>query len=579
MYFTESGEKMNNHFPMAEYREGQKEVIDFCVNSLKDKRIVILECPTGSGKSPIALTLMDMVPKSYYITVTKQLQDQLIKDFGDSPTTYIKDPTKQIVELKGRNAYKCTYYERYGSKLVQQKLWNQSQLDQWLSEQPNCNNGFCASKYNPEPNKTRCQKCFLASNFLAGTDIPRPGILTELPDGLKYSACPYYDQVYKAINSRKIVMNFSSFLFQTTFTDRFKRRNLLIIDESHQTESEIMSFVSLSISDFKLRKYGIFIPKLKSALAYSLFFEEVELAKILNSVIQDAMAEDNKRLADDMINILHKYNIFMSRVQDAEWVCEYEDKKNYRSVNLKPVFIMKYPEELLFKYADKIIMMSATILDPSIMCKSLGIDRSEVATYRMKNRFPIENRPIYYKPVGKLTGGKDKMAEWIPKLVKGVDQIMDKYPNVKGIIHTHNFAIMDNLIRKCKNSSRDRFLNQRDFETKDEMLKHHATCKNSVIIAPAMHEGIDLIGDLSRFQIICKIPYPNCYDDAQLARRVELDRRFYNWIVALKLIQSYGRSIRSIDDFADTYVLDGSFEKFRSDAKNLLPDWFIEAVK
>ena len=93
-----------------------------------------------------------------------------------------------------------------------------------------------------------------------------------------------------------------------------------------------------------------------------------------------------------------------------------------------------------------------------------------------------------------------------------------------------------------------------------------------------MHEGIDLIGDLSRFQIICKVPYPNCFDDEQLARRVEIDRPYYTWLTALKLVQSYGRSVRSPTDTADTYILDESIYKFMDDARKMLPGWFKEAV-
>ena len=196
----------------------------------------------------------------------------------------------------------------------------------------------------------------------------------------------------------------------------------------------------------------------------------------------------------------------------------------------------------------------------------------------MKNRFPVKNRPIYIQTVGKFTGGKNKMGEWAPKLMKAVDQLLDKYPDKKGIIHTHNFAIHDYIIDNVKTNHKDRLLSQKRFTTKQEMLDVHKDATNSVIIAPAMHEGVDLNGDLSRFQIICKVPYANCFDDLQLKRRVELDRRFYVWSTAIKLCQSYGRSIRSETDYADTYILDESIIKFLSDANSMLPKWFKEAI-
>ena len=75
--------------------------------------------------------------KSYYLTITKILQDQLVDDFGDN-----------IVELKGRNAYPCTFYDRYGESMVDKKLWTRNQLTKYKAISPDCGNGFCKSKFN-----------------------------------------------------------------------------------------------------------------------------------------------------------------------------------------------------------------------------------------------------------------------------------------------------------------------------------------------------------------------------------------------------------------------------------------------
>jgi len=222
--------------------------------------------------------------------------------------------------------------------------------------------------------------------------------------------------------------------------------------------------------------------------------------------------------------------------------------------------------------------MSATILDVNVVCRSLGIDREHVAAYRVENGFPVENRPIKLVDSAKMTGGKGRMHEWGPNLVRDVNKIVTQHDGEKGIIHTHNFAIMDLILNKCNKDVKRRLLHQRDFRNKKELLEAHAKTTDSVLIAPAMHEGIDLIGDLSRFQIICKIPYANCFDNEQLARRVEVDRKYYTWLTALKLIQSYGRSIRSEDDKAVTYVLDESIHKFLRDAGKMIPSWFKDAI-
>ena len=57
---------------------------------------IILEAGTGIGKSAIATTLANMYEDSYILTMTKQLQEQYLHDFGD-----------MLVEIKGKGNYKC----------------------------------------------------------------------------------------------------------------------------------------------------------------------------------------------------------------------------------------------------------------------------------------------------------------------------------------------------------------------------------------------------------------------------------------------------------------------------------------
>jgi ATP-dependent DNA helicase DinG len=45
------------------------------------------------------------------------------------------------------------------------------------------------------------------------------------------------------------------------------------------------------------------------------------------------------------------------------------------------------------------------------------------------------------------------------------------------------------------------------------------------------------------------------------------------------LVQGYGRSIRSKEDWAITYVLDAAFGHFVFRNKDILPDWFRAAIR
>ena len=96
-----------------------------------------------------------------------------------------------------------------------------------------------------------------------------------------------------------------------------------------------------------------------------------------------------------------------------------------------------------------------------------------------------------------------------------------------------------------------------------------------------MMEGVDLEGDMCRWQALLKVPYPNMGDS-----RVDYlmdantgygkDWQWYNENTAQSVVQSVGRAVRSKDDYADYYVLDKSFNSIRNSVA--FPAWFEQAI-
>ena len=116
-----------------------------------------------------------------------------------------------------------------------------------------------------------------------------------------------------------------------------------------------------------------------------------------------------------------------------------------------------------------------------------------------------------------------------------------------------------------------------DLQREGVIAGHINSIKPTVLISPSLYTGIDLKDDLSRFQIITKIPYPSLHDRWINAKR-DVDEQWYSWQTALRLVQAYGRSIRSKEDWAKTYVLDSAFNVFVNRNRNLFPDWFRQAI-
>lgn len=147
---------------------------------------------------------------------------------------------------------------------------------------------------------------------------------------------------------------------------------------------------------------------------------------------------------------------------------------------------------------------------------------------------------------------------------------------VEGVVahNCHSYKIQ-NYIKKHVKSKRLLFPESHD---RDEVLKKHMKSKTpTVIVSPSMTEGVDLQGDASRFQIICKVPFPYL-GDKLVSKRMHRWNWWYPFQTAKTVIQSVGRSVRSSDDKAITYILDSDWGRFYDKNLDLFPEDFKQCV-
>ncbi len=262
---------------------------------------------------------------------------------------------------------------------------------------------------------------------------------------------------------------------------------------------------------------------------------------------------------------------------DAEWVVEESRDENGRVLSFKPVDVAAFAEPLLFRLGERILLMSATILDVPTYATSLGLDPVEVAVVRMPSTFPPARRPILVRPTARLT--RHHLASGLPKLVEAVEQLMHEHPHDKGIVHAHSYQLLRALRDGLAPGLQARIVSHDDAHGRDDALARHlADPTPTVLITPSMTEGIDLADEAARWQAICKIPWPYLGDPQVAARRAR-DPEWYAWRTCLTVVQAYGRSVRSETDHAVTYLLDAGFPQFLRQQRQRLPEWFLEAIE
>ena len=71
-------------------------------------------------------------------------------------------------------------------------------------------------------------------------------------------------------------------------------------------------------------------------------------------------------------------------------------------------------------------------------------------------------------------------------------------------------------------------------------------------------------------------------EDKQIKARKSVEKKWYDYQTAISLVQTYGRGMRSEDDYCVTYFIDSRLNSFiRRDSKRdcLIPDFFKEAIE
>jgi len=200
--------------------------------------------------------------------------------------------------------------------------------------------------------------------------------------------------------------------------------------------------------------------------------------------------------------------------------------------------------------------MSATILDTDTFCRGIGLEPDDVKVIRIGSDFPLKNRPIYPLNVAYLNYGELQKDAVKRIIASAIDRIMTKHKEHKGIIHTTSYEQLNFIRENVSKDNRRRLLETDPEVQRDEIISEHINAtRPTVLISPSLQLGLDLKDDLSRFQVITKVPYPSL-GDRWINEKRRRNEQWYKWQTALKLVQGYGRSVRSKDDWAATYVLD-----------------------
>lgn len=550
------------------FREGQREVVEaICNHYLQDPEgTVILDAPTGSGKSLIAMwsahVLKELGKRGYLVTSDLMLQDQYEEDFKQFKLGW--------PSIRGVDNYNC----------------NVNDLPFSLAD--------CKMK----------------------------GIGYEQAEKLKcWGTCGYLQARRRAKELPVALFNYSYYLIQRNYVedkmqeqDReipFPIRDFVFFDEAHKVDSIVQSHFSprIDVGTPKIfREVNKFVQKHAIDAAW---VSENRIADIVDRLMREDDHQELMRHISEFRGIAVVYRRVrsaalarskrqykngdvpkewqtffgrMDRLKDI-W-CKFDDYHDIiKELGTDAIVIKRGETETQFLCLEEAMMiekflqkksgfkvfMSATLGDIRAFAKHTKMGNAKVI--RMSNNFDYKKSPIVFVNRDKLSFREREQN--LPKVVKTLDKILEKHKGQSGIIHAGSYDFMDYINAKSKH--RFSFITYDSAKERSGAIDLFNKVDGKVLLGPSLLEGLDLKDEKSRFQIFFKVPYPSLGDPLVKAK-MQAFPGWYDWKTGIAIQQGAGRSIRSKDDWAVTYILDACFRSLIN-KEGFFPPSFEERIK
>ena len=239
------------NFPFPNKRDRQSYVLNEIATAFASGyKHILLEAPTGFGKSPVAVATALTLGSSYICTATMDLQVQYSRDFP------------HIKVAKGKNNFICTVKEDF----IKNQTYkcgscgsnNTNECYHTTAEHGPCisNRDFSDDKciyrtfegnYKVSDKGTINEKVFI--DYDTQTKYREKYSqwlhLKNLREDLKlWRPCEYYHQLNAALTSSHSILNYPLFFALLASKKGLPPRELLILDEAHLLETEIVEFTS-----------------------------------------------------------------------------------------------------------------------------------------------------------------------------------------------------------------------------------------------------------------------------------------------------------------------------------------------
>ena len=221
---------------------------------------------------------------------------------------------------------------------------------------------------------------------------------------------------------------------------------------------------------------------------------------------------------------------------------------------------------MIYKYllsrAPAKVLLSATVGGIESYKENMGfryLPNKEVEFEIIPSTFDFSKSPIHFLNKFKMSfREKETSFQYLKKVIYSICET--KFGDQRGMIQTGSYAFAKQLYNDAPLNIKQRMLLYNGSREKTTCIKIHELSDNTILVGPSLNEGIDLPGELCRFIIIMKVPYPSLADKL-VKEKMKLFPLWYNSTTSNDIIQGIGRGVRFDGDWCVSYILDACFWK------------------
>ena len=522
--------RIHDEFPAPSYRGHQQSALTDIAAAFEDgAEVVLVRAPTGSGKSLLARAICGCgerpaeadpgSPTGAYYTTPQVSQLDAVAE----------DPLLDDVSVvRGKGNYTCA-----------------------LSDEP---------------------------------DTPVPQAPCERISGYQCSIkhrCPYYVDRDTAEHARIAGMTLAYFM-QTAGSGTFGPRDVVVIDEAHGLAEWAETYATIELSETTVPGWDPSripdeVTVNRQLLEFAKGVRDRCQRRVERLVDKEELLPAEAARRDQLRDVIRELDWFCRDVTDTDspttWIVEDGEDR----LAIKPLDPARFLHRTVWDRGRRFALLSATILDKTAFCRRVGLDPSTVRLVDVPHTFPLENRPLYDLTQGRMTMAERE--ETLPKVANALARVFGAHEDEKGIVHCHSYAIQSELADRLRALGEGNRIVAHDRENRDDALAAWQSRNDpAVFLSVKMEEALDLAGDLARFQVICKAPYPNVGDPAVSTRLADDQWAWYYGRTIRTVIQACGRVVRGRDDYGATYLVDESLLDVFDRTRGSMPAWFREQV-